>query len=84
MSEGRATLQEAIADCEQKVAKLEDRRWPWLMESVRQGVVLNKRQYQGVPYAAEIMIAIDQDYLAVLQSILSVAEIHAPNSVPET
>jgi hypothetical protein len=77
VSMGESPIQEAIAECERQIAKLEDPRWPWLMEAVRQGVLVNKRQYQGVEYAAEITIAIDQDYLSFLQSILGAADLHA-------
>jgi hypothetical protein len=76
VSTGESSLQEAIADCERQIAKLEDPRWPWLMEAVRQGILANKRQYQGVEHATEITIAIDQDYLSTLQSILGTAELH--------
>lgn len=76
MIPGESPLQAAIADCEHKIAKLEDPRWPWLMEAIRQGVHANRQQYQGTEYAAEITIAIDQDYLTTLRSILGAAELH--------
>jgi len=47
------------------------------MEAIRQGVAANKQQHQGVECAAELMIAIDQDYLTALRSILGAAELHA-------
>jgi hypothetical protein len=53
------------------------------MEAVRQGTLQNKRQYQGVQYAAEIETAIDQDYLSVLQSILAASEMHTAKPEPE-
>jgi hypothetical protein len=46
------------------------------MEAIRQGVAANKQQHQGVEYAAEITIAIDQDYLTALRSILDASELH--------
>jgi hypothetical protein len=46
------------------------------MEAIRQGVAANKQQHQGVEYAAEIMNAIDQDYLTALRSILEASELH--------
>ena len=83
MSPSQSPLQEAITECEQKIRKLEDPRWPWLMEAIRQGVAANKQQHQGVEYAAEITIAIDQDYLTALRSILGAAELHATKPTPE-
>jgi hypothetical protein len=84
MTEEDSKLLETIADCERRIAKLDDPRWPWLMEAIRQGVLANKRQYQGVEYAAEITIAIEQDYLSALQSILGAADLHATKSMPKT
>ena len=83
MSSSQSPLQESIAECEQKIRKLEDPRWPWLMEAIRQGVAANKQQHQGVEYAAEITIAIDQDYLSALRSILGAAELHTAKATPE-
>lgn len=80
MSPAESPLEHAIAECEQKIRSLEDLRWPWLMEAIRQGVAANKQQHQGVECAAELMIAIDQDYLTALRSILGAAELHATNS----
>jgi len=53
------------------------------MEAIRQGVVANKQQYKGVEYAAEITVAIDQDYLTALRSILGAAELHTTTPTPE-
>jgi hypothetical protein len=83
MSAGESLLQDAITNCEQKIKALEDPRWPWLMEAIRQGVVANKQQYKGVEYAAEITVAIDQDYLTALRSILGAAELHTTTPTPE-
>jgi hypothetical protein len=83
MSPSQSPLQEAIAECEQNVRKLEDPRWPWLMEAMRQGVAANKQQHQGVEYAAEITIAIDQDYLTALRGILGAAVLPATNPTPD-
>ena len=82
MNPGEALLKKAIAECEQNIRLLEDPRWPWLMEAIRQGVAANKQQHQGVEYAAEITIAIDQDYLTALRSILEAAELHATKATP--
>ena len=83
MSPSQSPLQESIAECEQKIRELEDPRWPWLMEAVRQGIAANKQQHQGVEYAAEITIAIDQDYLTALPSIIGAAELHPTNAPPD-
>jgi hypothetical protein len=83
MSPSQPLLHEAIAECEQKIRKLEDPRWPWLMEAIRQGVAANKQQHQGVEYAAEITIAIDQDYLTALRSILDAAGLHTTKRAPD-
>jgi len=83
MSEGDLRSNDTISDCERQIAKLDDPRWPWLMEAARQGVLPNKRQYQGVEHAAEITTAIDQDYLSFLQSILGAAELHTSKPDPE-
>ena len=82
MSPSQSPLQEAIAECEHKIRKLEDSRWPWLMEAIRQGVAANKQQHQGVEYAAEITTAIDQDYLTALRSIIEAAELHPTKAIP--
>jgi len=83
MTLGESPLEYAIAECEQQIRSLEDPRWPWLMEAIRQGVAANKQQHQGVEYAAEITIAIDQDYLTALRSILGAAELDATKPMPE-
>jgi hypothetical protein len=82
MNPGEALLKKAIAECEQKIHLLEDPRWPWLKEAIRQGVAANKQQHRGVEYAAEIMIAIDQDYLTALRSILEAADLHTTKPMP--
>ena len=76
MTPGESPLEHAIAQYEQRIRSLEDPRWPWFMEAIRQGVAANKQQHQGVEYAAEIMNAIDQDYLTALRSILEASELH--------
>jgi len=53
------------------------------MEAIRQGVGANKQQHQGVECAAELMIAIDQDYLTALRSILEAAELHTTKPTEE-
>jgi hypothetical protein len=83
MTEGDSKLLETIADCERRIAKLDDPRWPWLMEAIRQGVLVNKRQYQGVEHSAVITTAIDQDYLSALQSILGAAELNVTGKTPK-
>jgi len=83
MTPGESPLEHAIAECEQKLRNLDDPRWPWLMEAIRQGVAANKQQHQGVECAAELMMAIDQDYLTALRSILGAAELHATKPTPE-
>ena len=83
MTPGESPLEHAIAECEQKIRSLEGSRWPWLMEAIRQGVGANKQQHQGVECAAELMIAIDQDYLTALRSILEAAELHTTKPTEE-
>jgi hypothetical protein len=83
MNEGDSRPHDTIADCERQIEKLDDPRWPWLMEAARQSVLANKLQYQGVEHAAEITTAIDQDYLSFLQSILGAAKLRRSKPDPE-
>jgi hypothetical protein len=54
------------------------------MEAVRQGIAANKQQHQCVEHAAEISIAIDQDYLTALLSIIGAAELHTAKPTQRT
>jgi len=83
MNEDDSRPHDTSADCERQIEKLDDPRWPWLMEAARQGVLANKLQYQGVEHAAEITTAIEQDYLSFLQSILGAAKLHTNRPDPE-